>query len=406
MKTEIIIAARGEQESLLDATVIQAALAAPVCVVFDGREKGGNHKTPLLEKHASRIVTPWQRPRGPGQARHYAIETSEADVVVILDGHMALPPDWLQEIEAHHKRYKTHVTCNRMVSIKPDGMVYEDGHAQGGAWLCLKSREVAGEQWALSAKWNKPPREEAGPVSAIMGACYAFRRTWYERIGSPLRMLSAWGGDDEVLSLGTHFLGGKVWLLEGVVSHVYMAPHTGREKDAGESARIWQNRYAVVDALPCDEETRSDLVAWLRKTRRVYSDLPRPPAVAREIREVWKAGRVSWDKLLRDEIIREPTEEERALFLGSKVLADDAKRDTVTPGPAPTPPPEPLPLSPPEDSTPPQIIQRKAIVCKRCGALDSFRQKSGFRPAGTFARAYARCSNCGHKAQIRRQDVS
>tara|TARA_Y100000310_G_scaffold333780_1_gene412046 strand:+ start:1227 stop:2378 length:1152 start_codon:yes stop_codon:yes gene_type:complete len=381
MNTEIIIAARGELPENLMRTVKAAAKVAPVCVIFDGTEKG--NEVPEGLKDLARVLQGPDIPQGCGQARHQGIITSEASLIVLVDGHMTFPRGWLDVIEKHHLRRTNHLTCCRMKSLDQSAKPMKD-KPQGGAFLALKSREVGSEHWALSAKWNKPPAK-AGPVPAVMGACYAFRRKWYAAIGEPLELLHAWGGDEEVLSLGTHFMGGHVHLLPVTVGHIYMASHTGRVKTADESAAIWGNRFAIVEALPIPEPERDNLRRWMNKSPRAFRDIPPTPEKAERLYRLWNLGKRSWEDLRSEGIVRELSTQEQKECLGKKPT-NDAKRHT--------PPPAP-------EGDKAQIVSRPVERCERCDTINPFRQIRGRQRTGAFGIAYARCRHCGHKAQIR-----
>jgi hypothetical protein len=179
-------------------------------------------------------------------------------------------------------------------------------------------------------------------------------------------------------------MGGAVHLLPVVVGHIYAAAHQGREKTADESALIWANRYAIVNALPAGKEYKEPLFAWMDRTRRVCTDIP--DTADDDLCEVWANGKRDWLDLLDMEIVREATEKEARSYLGdSRTMKADAKRA--------------IPPAPPNDTT--QIIMRKAEVCKRCNAINSFRKVEGTRKGPLFGLSYARCANCGHKGQIR-----
>ncbi len=380
MKTEIIIAARGELPQNLRRTINQAAAVAPVCVVFDGEESG--NFLPERQPENVRWIFLKGRPRGCGKARHEGITTSKADLLVLCDGHMAFPDGWLDAIESYHAKRHKHLTCCRMQSLDQAGAPLPD-NPQGGAFLALKSRETDGRYWALSAKWNDPPRDD-GPVPAIMGACYAIKRKWYDAIGQPLRILNAWGGDEEILSVATHLMGGKVELLPVTVGHIYAAANKGRVKTADEKDAIRNNRHAIIDAIPMPDDERQDLHDWLSKSK------GRPGAAYQQskevdaLRKVLATGKRSWQDLKDARIVRPLTRAEQDRYL---------RRDRPQPAARPAPP------APENDKA--QIVVRHDPVCGRCGSVNSFRQIAGRRNTGAFGIAYARCQKCGHKAQMR-----
>jgi len=384
MTTEVIIAARGEIPANLVRTVTQAAKVSPVCVVFDGDERG--NETPPEVADLARVVRLPGKPSGCGHARHAGITSSEANLIILMDGHMTLPDGWLKATRKHHAQRRNHLTCCMMQSLDQHGKPLTD-KPQGGAFLALKTREVCGTYWALSAKWNDPPKEP-GPVAAIMGACYAFRRSWYDAIGQPLQVLRAWGGDEELLTLGTYCMGGHVHMLPVTVGHIYMAAHTGRIKTADESDAIWGNRLTVLHSIPMAPEETRDLCKWMAQTKRISGSRTDCTSGADKLKALWASGSRPWDQLKDAGVVRNLTEKEQAKCLDRTTIRNDERRAMLVPPPAAA-----------DDK--PQIIMRHEVVCERCNAREPFRQSAGKREVGAFGIAYAKCFNCGHKGQIR-----
>ena len=371
MTAEVIIAARGEVEANLIRTVETAAKSCEVCVVFDGDEVG--NECPPKVKAQARVLRVEGAPMGCGYARHVGIDSSTADLIIILDGHSDLPKGWLTAIKKHHAHRKNHLTCCRMKSLNQDWTPTDD-EPEAGAYIAYKTSEKFGIKYALAPKWNKD-KKGSGEIACVMGACYAFRRSWYETIGKPLSILRAWGGDEELLSMSTHIMGGKVWLMPMIVGHVYAAKSNGRVKTADETSRIWGNRYNIIEALPMCEAEKSDLVQWMNKSNRSDHTLPPIPAEVATLKAVLATGTApDWRK--KSGIIVnyvEPVKPEKEKY---------------------KPPPAPI-----NDKT--QIVIRKQETCDRCGAVNPFVQIRGAVHTAAFGRAYARCKRCGHKGQLR-----
>ena len=390
---EIIIAVRGELLENLKRTVEAVVESAPVCIVYDGAEypQAGVKPKRIIPNERIRVEIPWEIPKGPGQARHYGITTSVADIVVLTDAHMTFPGGWIKEITAYlmDDRRKKHLLCCRTQSLDQNFNSLEK-EVLNGAFLAVKTKEVCSEYWAVSAKWNRGGKK-SGYINAVMGACYAMRREWYDEIGQPLNILAAWGGDEEILSIATHVMGGKIRLMPIICGHVYMATHTGRIVTADEHDRIWSNRFAVVDVLPATKKQKKELLAWLRQTRRISGDLShcfpaeRQQAI-KQLAAVLRRGKCTWSDLIKRGNARCLTDEEQVKCLGSVIKRDDEKRAAP-------------PSAPGNDKT--QIVVRPVETCARCNAQNSFVKIAGQRHFASFSLAYARCVRCGHKAQIR-----
>lgn len=369
MTSEVIIAVRGEMPENLIRTVNQVSKHSDVCLVFDGSEN--ENQCPPKIKNKVRLITIDGAPMGCGYARHVGIDSSTADVIIILDGHMILQKDWHRTIMSHHKTRKNHLTCFRCEHLDQNGRKTGDP-LESGAAIRYKSTEKHGLKYALTAKWNAE-KPEKGQIPCVLGACYSFRRSWYNAIGKPLSILRAWGGDEEILSLATWVMGGKVYLQNAVAGHIYAAKNKGRIKTADEQDAIWANRYAIVDALPMPKMVRNDLRRWLASSNRLYAKIPQMNAETIELARVLESGPRKFDWLVNNGIIT-----------GYEEPADKS----YTP-----------PMSPEGDKA--QIIIRKADVCNRCGALDSFVQTKGRSYTASFGMSYARCSRCGHKGHLR-----
>ena len=154
MKTEVIIAERNEPD--LDATVanIRDNSACSVRVISD--EHG----------------------RGPQRCRHRGIMQSEADVVIVMDGHMRVKYRTLDAAADYVSRLGNKVACLR---CHHSPTIDWTGTPYGGARLALKTHwdedDPTSEPQAMAAKWRKDPKP--GKIGAVMGACYVFRRDWY-----------------------------------------------------------------------------------------------------------------------------------------------------------------------------------------------------------------------------------
>lgn len=387
MKTEIIIACRGEIPANLERTVDQAMKASPVCIVYDGAEspQSGTPAPRMKPRQGVRIETPWQAPRGCGQARHYGITTSAADNVVLIDGHMILPDGWIGAIERHLAKHKRDVTCASTYSVGPrweriDDVTYH------GAYLATETIEpqvdIAGpivEYFAVAAKWSKD-QLDGTTIRAPMGACYGMRREWYAAMGEPFAILEAWGGEEELLAICGYLCGGRTALLPIECGHMHAAPHRGR---VIHPAGRWANRLAIVEAIP-DEAARNALRRHMMQTGVSWPVIGGLLTVTRtamviDLRAHLASQKRTWAQLTA------------ALVLPAKDFRPVGAR---------TPPPTP-PTAQPARTERPQIITRQAEVCERCGAVNHFCKTRGPRIVARFRLAYAKCRICGHRAQVR-----
>lgn len=328
IRCEVIIACRGELPENIERTInsIEKTMGRndTVTVVLDG-----DHD----QQYRFGTEQPWNGSHGPGACRDWAIKRSDAKYVVLVDGHMTFPAGWLDMIVDHLKKKenRNHTTCAFMQALDKDWQPSKtEAIYNRGCHLETIQAEESRKNWAINSKWNvdpDPELPEGGPVGAIMGACYAMRREWYHRMGDPLAILGAWGGDEEILSACTWLMGGQCYLLPFTCGHIWAAPRerkgfkadrSGNRKDITpqEWLQIWANQYAILDALPIPAVELQELVAFLDRNN------PRPEKM-REIvatretaitnlknmlkRDGLKEDLTTWEQLKGMGILRERT---------------------------------------------------------------------------------------------------
>ena len=391
MRAEIIIACRGELPANLLRTIqsIEATKteADGICVVLDGEDQLA-YNMPI----SVRVETPWMSPRGPGQARHWGITTSVADIVILVDGHMEFPEGWIDAICGHLKNHKKDVTCAHMLSLthawQPIGKPYS------GAFIGMKCHAAGDQYVGLGAMWNVNPVDH-GPVGAPMGACYGLTRKFYDQMGQPLRILEAWGGDEELLGACAWLCGGRAYLLPIVCRHIYAAPHASRTIDKEEELEIWANRMAILDVLIEDTAMWEDLHAWTQQSAidwyAVGRALDRRGPAIDALTEHLRAKRRKWSGFVKAGLARELTDAERQTEKARPKVQDQARRSLQEqPGQAKTQPARAT-----------NIVTIDPVICPACSSLNTLRRQSGMRKRGSLLEAHAKCSRCGHKVKLR-----
>ncbi|MEY4940408.1 MAG: polypeptide N-acetylgalactosaminyltransferase 10 [Verrucomicrobiota bacterium] len=387
MKTEIIIACRGEIPANLERTVTAALAESPVCVVYDGMEspRFGEKPHRLAARPGLRILeSRWREPRGCGQARHYGITTSAADTVIITDGHMTFPAGWVQRIAHHLAKHRKDVTCCSTQSLSANWAPLA-GEVYHGAYLAINTVEpqvdISGphvEYFGIAAKWESGPEPESRTIQAPMGACYGMRREWYKAMGEPFEILEAWGGEEELLALCGYLCGGRTYLMPLTCGHVHAAPHQGR---VIHPAGRWANRLAILWAMP-DMEAAREIENHMRQTALKWSVIE---------------GLITDERGERIERLRKHlASQPRKWAKACAALVRPRKDFRLT---AQTQEPRRIPPAPLSDKT--QVVHRPAEVCARCHSVNPFRKIGGPRRYAAFRVSPARCWRCGHKAQIR-----
>jgi glycosyltransferase involved in cell wall biosynthesis len=385
MKNTIIIPVRKELPENLQRTVEnlnkKKDAEDKILVVADGEQ--------ALPDLNARIVIPWELPRGCGQARHSGIimsDSAEDDIVTLVDAHMDFPTGFSKVIKEKIKENEG-IYYWKMQSIgydwKPLSNLYY------GADLRSRCLEPGNQAWAIACKWSK--EKTVGERTGLMGACYSFSRKFYRKMGEPLKVLEAWGCDEEILSLACHFSGGRIEVLDGVVDHMYAAPHTRANLSTTEIIKIWGNRHATLEAMPWSESVKEDYIRWLRKTNLNWSVVQAEVETRREvIEEVKEVLRGKGHKLYKKvkENIKEMSEEELKENLERKktLIIDDQKRNLFVKK---------------ENNIIEKIeIKKKAVIenrCPRCNAIGTLVKTP---KVSIFGAQWRECKRCMHKCRL------
>lgn len=242
MKTEVIIASRCEPDLLNTVANIRDNSGCSVRVIED--EEG----------------------RGPQAMRHAGIMASDADAVIIMDGHMRVKKGALDAAAEYIGARGRKVACLRCHHTAEEDW---SSKPYGGATLQMKAYgKDANEPQAFVAKWRKSP--ECGKIGAVMGACYVFRRDWYlDGLQGPWQAGTGWGCDEEILSAATWLRGGEVELLPFEVWH--QARKAGGQPFRYTQAQIvglYANRLRLLLMLPMPMEQRNELVQHIMPSLR------------------------------------------------------------------------------------------------------------------------------------------
>lgn len=383
----VVIASRAEQH--LEATIRSARETAgariEVVVVFDG----GTEQE--AEACTADHCVVFKAPRGIGAARHAGIQRAAAPVVVITDAHMVFQPGWAAAFLAHLKQ-KAHardLVCGQMRSMSQYGVIEDGSVYYSGAKIYTRSRTQNGECLILTAAWHRQP---AGPIGAVMGALYGFRRQWYLDMGEPLAPLLGWGMDEEMLSIGSWICGGRVVLLNVWAAHLMKtSANMNYTPEPDHNRRIWLNRFRMAELVPCSPEFREGLRIWLtlnvwaheeRFIRELAEDLERPEV--QRIRQRWADKAPAWEAYLAQWVSAEPRLEGPAP--AGRVL-DPVEQIERAGSSAPVEQVAPVPRA--------QVVP--AVQCPNCRALNSARWYSTKTDQVGTVRRHGRCNvvECG-----------
>jgi len=338
---------------------------------------------------------PWMSLRGVGPCRNWAAERSTADVLIYVDGHMKFPAGLGNTIADHLRKFPDDITCCKMNSVDWE---WQGDSLHGGCSLHSFIEENVrpgakfGQRRGVGAKWYKGGgKKPARKIACAMGACYGIRRERYYEIGKPWQLLRGWGCAEQTVSVANRMCGGRVWLLDDVVDHMYASPHHRGAPDPNAGIVSFVNHLAFVAAF-CPEDLRDKLTKWMLfgkaetgELKRIESCLKAREKSIKAVREACGDGK-NWHKLM----IRK-WEGGESSIAKSKGVAMHRNQGAIR---------KRLPRTPAGDVS--QVVVVNHTRCEMCDALDSFVAVEGYRNLDVFEQASKKCKVCGHKAIFRR----
>ena len=361
----IIMTIRGHEpkaKQTVENARANAGCPVEIIAVYDGTELDTSMPVDQILGH--------KRPRGIGQSRHKGICEAKYATIMLIDAHMNFQPGFGQAIIDHHKVNQKDIACGKCIPAMQDlSAGAEQGYTAGR--FSLMSEEPGGERWCLSGKWAP---QEVGPIGCVFGACYSFRRTWYKKIGEPLALLSGWWGDEEYLSIASWLAGGRVYLLDYWVTHLFR-DNPSFEWTRSDIMAPTINRQRLVDLFPGDTTAMEE---WLALNPRTVDATFQNLYMADKMRPEVIASKKQWSRW----------EERVADFMDKWVDANAAPLEER--------------LKSREDQRPwkkeqnqeqiPHTQERKYIKCPNCGQTNSFRVTRTLN-VGNDIRRYGKCGN-------------
>lgn len=404
MKLSVVVSVRGK-EPLLNPTIANlrktAGVPIEVVLVSDGGEY--DH---LMESDADQLVVN-SKSRGCAFSRHRGIMEAKGDLILVCDAHMNFTDNWGVTLKDWMSSNKgNNVVCAPMGSCDYSLNPVKSGLYKGAKITYKSTESINGttnsENMAMHAQWCD---NNFGRISCVMGAFYAFKRTTYINIGSPWKVGTAWGTDEELISIAANLAGDGVHLLNGIEAYHHfreVQPWTPTQTDI---FYMWVNRFRVVHVTPMPKEMKNELYAWMSENsiislfdtsfkNALVSDFSREEVVA--LKNHLAKHESNWDEFYNKYI--KVLSNTNCVDAGVKKFAEHR---TTTSTIKPVAQPKQMALEPQEPSRPPQMFVRKAEVCELCDGVNTF---SVYRtiPATetTPSRQYLKCKCGNHGVRI------
>lgn len=221
MRISVGIIAQDEDRDL-EITVSQAWGSDPrpyeVIVVDDHSEK------PVAGRLASypdvRCIR-HDEPLGCHQARNTLIENAKGDALIILDGHMRMPLDWLhyagKAMDEHRDALMCPIVRSSLLHSKSVSCGAVLNYIDHGGWVGARSCSAV--------------PKSAQVMPCIMGACYFATMDVWHRMGGHNRAFRCWGYTEQDLALRAWLTGCRVIATPDlIVRHRYGRPKVGNTR--------------------------------------------------------------------------------------------------------------------------------------------------------------------------------
>lgn len=204
MLFSIVITARDEDPAVLAATLenLQRTtrhLTTEIIVVDDGS------RTPVtLEGSRVRLLR-HAEPLGVCPSRRAGALLANGEILVWLDAHMSFGDHWLEQLSVQ-------ADANALVCSAFWAYDLSDCLCWGADFVWNGERDYAANKYPGFGLRHRTsaPAEAAVEVPMIIGACYAMRRTAYERLGGFSPLFRVWGIDEQDMSARAWMAGMRV----------------------------------------------------------------------------------------------------------------------------------------------------------------------------------------------------
>jgi GT2 family glycosyltransferase len=183
-----------------------------VLVVDDGSTDSSGQRTAHAFDGDNRVDVVRSEGVGVAKARNLGAKCASGEILIFLDGHCYVPPDWMEGLIQPLAD-----TCIGMVGPAFSSMTYGcDVRGLGLTW-----RDVS-----LQVEWLGQRENTPYPVPLLGGACQAVRKADFEQLGGYDAGMTRWGCEDQELCLRYWLMGYEVLVQpQTVIYHLFRERH-------------------------------------------------------------------------------------------------------------------------------------------------------------------------------------
>ena len=189
---------------------------------------------------------------GTSYSRHLGVIKSSNEIIITCDAHMKFKPESLDNMAEYIADNEDALAC--LKCYHNEKMSFEEACYYGADLLWVQ--EEKNNDRVLSAVWRK--LNSCGEIASVMGACYGFKKSSYNKIGQPWKLGVAWGLDEETISIAMRLIGGSVALLDYECSHL-LKKQSSYNLTHNDTIGVWYNRIRNLYYLPIDNNTVNEL---------------------------------------------------------------------------------------------------------------------------------------------------
>jgi glycosyltransferase involved in cell wall biosynthesis len=244
-----------EVEKTVGSVQRTAAASPDIILINDGSTDGYGYRA-VAEGYGCRYVEHGER-RGVAASRDEGVALAETPYILLLDAHMEMYGEgWDRRVGQLLAANPRAVLCSQ---TQPLTAAREKKGAPRSFGAHFDFTDGVNVRWSYrDAHPNIPVCE----VEAVLGAAYAFRKEYYERLHG-LRGLQGYGADEELLSLKVRREGGQCLLVKDwVTGHIYR--NGGSPPFARSSVDACYNRLLIAE-LFFEGEAKDKVLCGLRK---------------------------------------------------------------------------------------------------------------------------------------------
>lgn len=202
---------------------IRQTAAGPVDIwLIDDASNDGYDYPAVAREYGAHYIRHTAR-KGVAASRDEGVARAETDYVMLLDGHMRFAQNaWDAPLRALLPTDRRAIWCGRTRALVPgaDGRLEWRSAEQTAGYGAFM--ELDSEAWGIDWNHHDPaPGEDVCDIPCILGACYAFYKPYWLRLGG-LRGLQQYGLDEQLISYKAWMEGGRCKLIKSLdVGHLY-----------------------------------------------------------------------------------------------------------------------------------------------------------------------------------------